>query len=180
LENLLDHETSFRTGEGLPEKIESKAVAVCEDSEIKRTCLDLTSMKSAPSCKLCFHINKDLSEMAYLCIYMKHVDAFTGFDIQLEAEDGRPCTFQLDNKSTISKVQISDNECSCSMPLILKRGWNHLNLDLQNLTQSAFGVRSKTLRTLSFRPRCRLFRVFLQEKPYSHAALPRVLMLTSV
>ena len=88
--------------------------------------------------------------------------------------------FRFDNKSTLSKVQMNDNECTCSMPLILKRGWNHLNFDVQNLCESAFGVRGKTMKTLSFRPRCRIFRVFLQEKPYSHTALPRVLMLTSV
>ena len=170
----------FHTGDGLPKTIESNLVGVCEDSEIKRTCLDLTSMRTAPSCKLSFDIEKDLNEMPYLCIYMKHVDAFTGFDLHLEAVDGRPCTFRFDNKSTLSKVQMNDNECTCSMPLILKRGWNHLNLDVQNLCESAFGVRGKTMKTLSFRPRCRIFRVFLQEKPYSHTALPRVLMLTSV
>ena len=95
----------FHMGEGLPKMIESNAVGVCEDSEIKRTCLDLSSMKTAPSCKLSFHIEKDLSEMPYLCIYMKHVDAFTGFDLYVEAEDGRPCTFRFDNKSTLSKVR---------------------------------------------------------------------------
>ena len=83
IENLMDYETMFHMGEGLPKMIESNAVGVCEDSEIKRTCLDLTSMKTAPSCKLSFHIEKDLSEMPYLCVYMKHVDAFTGFDLYL-------------------------------------------------------------------------------------------------
>ena len=58
------------------------------------------------------------------------------------------------------------------MPLQLAEGWNHLCLDLEQLTKDAFGTAYLSCVQVRVFANCRLLRAYFQDRPYADAELP--------
>jgi hypothetical protein len=60
----------------------------------------------------------------------------------------------------------------CSMPLELVNGWNHICLNLSELTEAAFGVKYDHATKVTVYSTMRLLRCFFQDRQYADIELP--------
>jgi len=74
-----------------------------------------------------------------------------------------------------SSVRISRN--SAKLPIIFKKGWNRICLDLSDIVSHAFGINYASILELRIFASCRIWKVFLQDQDYSDDQLPERLQV---
>lgn len=137
------------------------AVQVTEDPAVKGTVVELLD----PGC--CLELRCD-APYRYLTLHLEHVHSYTGVELDLRTADGAQRSILCGNNQSV--VRIRDGECSA--PLALQPGWNHVTLDLADLVPRAFGVEHHTLQAVLVHARCRLWHVFLHNRPVLDPELP--------
>lgn len=104
----------------------------------------------------------------FLTLHLEHIDSFCGVELDVADAAGRSWRIVAGNNR--STVRIRDDECT--LPLVLKPGWNHVCLDIRDLAQRAFGVRAERLESVFVHARCRLWHAFLHNRPVLDPELP--------
>lgn len=77
--------------------------------------------------------------------------------------------FRFSNYQSSTKVR----PFTCSVPLALKPGWNHIQLNLANFTMRAYGTNYLETQRVQVHANCRIRRIYFSDRLYSEEELPR-------
>ncbi|OQR82690.1 hypothetical protein ACHHYP_15640 [Achlya hypogyna] len=141
-------------------------VRVVHDADVDEPALELVG----PETRIVFHTS---NVMRYVVFFVKNLDAFFTFEIELLDAKKEYRTLTVTNARSLARV----NACHCQMPLALGKGWQYLCMDLQSIVLEAFGTHHMTTVQIRVLASCRLLRVFFQDVRYSDAELPPDLSL---
>ncbi|KAH7479011.1 hypothetical protein PRIC1_009434 [Phytophthora ramorum] len=106
----------------------------------------------------------------YLVMFIKNMDLFLEF--QVEVLDDAQKYRQLTVTNTRSLARVEDSRCQLPLAFGMQPGWRYLCMDLQDVTQQAFGTRHVTTTEVRIAGNCRLLRMFFQDERYADADLP--------
>lgn len=137
------------------------AVQVTRDEAVKGTVVELLDPGSG------LELRCDAA-YRFLSLHMEHMDSYTGVELDVRDRDGVQRTLVCGNNQSL--VRIKDGRCS--MPLVLKPGWNHVTLDLEDLVSRAFGAEHASVHRVLVHARCRLWHAFLHNRPVLDPELP--------
>ncbi|POM79761.1 Hypothetical protein PHPALM_2494 [Phytophthora palmivora] len=98
----------------------------------------------------------------YLVMFIKDMDLFLEFRIQVLDDAQKYRQFTVTNTRSLARVEDS----RCQLPLVFGShpGWRYLCMDLQDLTNQAFGTKHVTTTEVRIGGNCRLLRMFFQEE----------------
>jgi len=156
----------------------NEGVEKVHDAEINHECLSIGKGKV-----LVMKTQNVGSEHRYLCMYLKNTSQFAELHIQAVDPSGRCCNLRMSNSLTQAKVTPNQpikgrdkkhtiSVSNCSMPLVLREGWNHLNIDIERLLNAAFGRHLGRTIQIEIHGGCRLWRCFFVERVCAEAELP--------
>ncbi|EQC36239.1 hypothetical protein SDRG_06346 [Saprolegnia diclina VS20] len=141
-------------------------VRILHDVDVDEPVLELVG----PETRLVLHTS---NVMRYLVLFVKNLDAFFTFELELLDTKREYRTLTITNARSLARV----NASHCQMPLALGKGWQYLCMDLQSIVLEAFGTQHVSTVQLRILATCRLLRVFFQDVRYSDAELPPDLSL---
>ncbi|KAJ8569121.1 hypothetical protein ON010_g6139 [Phytophthora cinnamomi] len=106
----------------------------------------------------------------YLVMFIKNMDLFLEFHVEVLDDAQKYRQFTVTNTRSLARVEDS----ACQLPLAFGShpGWRYLCMDLQDLTDQAFGTRHVTTTEVRIAGNCRLLRMFFQDERYADADLP--------
>ncbi|GMF11690.1 unnamed protein product [Phytophthora lilii] len=106
----------------------------------------------------------------YLVMFIKNMDLFMEFRVEVLDDSQKYRQFTVTNTRSLARVEDS----ACQLPLAFGEhpGWRYLCMDLQDLTNQAFGTRHVTTTEVRINGNCRLLRIFFQDERYADADLP--------
>lgn len=107
----------------------------------------------------------------YCTLHMKDIGRFCG--IELTVEDGTGATKHLLISNKQARIRIKTN--SCSMPLVLSRGWNIVVLDLADIVKRAFGTHYMMCTFVAVHASVRIARCYFSSARFEDAELPSFL-----
>ncbi|OWZ21322.1 hypothetical protein PHMEG_0004157 [Phytophthora megakarya] len=113
----------------------------------------------------------------YLVMFIKNMDLFLDFHIEILDDTQKYRQFVVTNNRSLARVE----ESRCQLPLMFgsQPGWRYLCMDLQDLTNQAFGTKHVTTTEVRVGGNCRLLRMFFQDDRYSDGDLPAHLTFLS-
>ncbi|GMF22609.1 unnamed protein product [Phytophthora fragariaefolia] len=106
----------------------------------------------------------------YLVMFIKNMDLFFEFHVELLDDAQRYRQLTVTNMRSLARVEGS----ACQLPLAFgsHSGWRYLCMDLQDITNQAFGTRHVTTTEVRIGGNCRLLRMFFQDERYADVDLP--------
>ncbi|KAE9052391.1 hypothetical protein PR003_g969 [Phytophthora rubi] len=106
----------------------------------------------------------------YLVMFIKNMDLFLEFHVEALDDTQKYRQFTVTNTRSLARVEDS----ACQLPLAFGShpGWRYLCMDLQDITNQAFGTRHVTTTEVRVGGNCRLLRIFFQDERYADADLP--------
>merc|ERR1711964_885753 len=96
--------------------------------------------------------------------------------IKVKDKTGVMKSIQFANHQSVAKINLKENKCR--LPMKLDRGWNYLNIDLENVVSKAFGASYEHTRTITIKAQCRIWRVYFQNREYADVELPKLLRMS--
>eukprot|EP01138_Halocafeteria_seosinensis_P007105 gb/GECG01007266.1/.p1 GENE.gb/GECG01007266.1/~~gb/GECG01007266.1/.p1 ORF type:complete len:241 (+),score=33.45 gb/GECG01007266.1/:1-723(+) len=109
--------------------------------------------------------------LPYLVLQINDLDKFCSIELTLVDTKRRIRRITMSNKQTTTRVQ----DDACSMPLVLVKGWNYVNLDLPDISKHAFGVDHKYCKSVIIHGSLRVGRVYFQKEVFDDSQLPEFL-----
>jgi hypothetical protein len=111
------------------------------------------------------------SILQYLAVHVKNVGKYLTLEIEIVDDAKQYRVFKCSNTTSTTRIEMHE----CHMPLVMKPGWNYLNIDLESLTRMAFGTNYLSVVQVRVHANCRLLHLYMQERMYSDAELPAYL-----
>ena len=143
-------------------------VAVVDDPELDQQCVELLGPQAG------LHFACD-SILRYLVVHVKDLGKF--FRIEFEVIDSSKQYRVFKASNTASMAHVDQRQGDCLIPMQLAEGWNHLCLDLEDLTQKAFDTTYLSCVQVRVFAQCRLLRAYFQDRHYADAELPEHLQV---
>ena len=109
-------------------------------------------------------------------MHIKDIGKYLTLEVEVVDDAKQYRVFKIANTTSTTRIELHE----CHMPLVTKRGWNYLNLDLEKLTRVAFGTTYLSVVQVRVYANCRLLHVYLQDRAYSDAELPAYLNVINV
>ena len=152
-------EAAFYQEEGKTE--EPHEVAVFVDRELDTEVAELQGSRTQLSfgCRC---------RLPYLVLQLRDMGKFLAFEIEVVDTDRR-----------VRRIKVSNHQCTvrvskdrASVPLKLQRGWNYICMDIEDMTEKAFGARFSFCRRVTLFATTRIARIFFQDMQYEDRQLP--------
>jgi hypothetical protein len=146
---------------------DNKGVRTVEDKAIDGSCIELTD-----AAEMTFENLR--TQKRYLTLFIKNVNRFCELQIELVQRDGAKSVFIMSNNQSVTRIDRDQDKGggTCTLPMILKQGWNYLNIDLETLLASAFGTQYERCESVTVLAECRVSRLFFQKRMYADVELP--------
>ena len=116
------------------------------------------------------------SSRRYLAIYLKNLKRFTELQLEVYDSNGAVKTITFGNHQSVIRIQPNAGECR--LPMTLKPSWNYLNIDLQDITEKAFGVGFHHCHSISISAHCAVWKIYFQDRPHAESELPKSLQIS--
>ncbi|GLD91555.1 hypothetical protein PINS_up000088 [Pythium insidiosum] len=141
-------------------------VCVLEDEDVQEDVVQVTG-NAAELVFPCRNIFR------FLVLFIKNMEHFVELQVEVLDDQQKYRHIRLTNARSLAKIEPK----TCQLPLVMGTapGWRYLCMDLQDLTQRAFGSRHVTTTQLRVAGRCRLLRAFFQDERYADSELPSYL-----
>lgn len=124
-----------------------------------------------PSASVVF---RSASVEPYLILYVKSMDSFFSFSIEVVDGDEKYYTLHYSNRRTIIKVHAT----RCDLPIFIKsRSWQYLKIDIRETLRKAFDTDYFSTVQVSLTSNCRLFKLYFSALDYADLQLPPHLQL---
>lgn len=107
-------------------------------------------------------------DLRFLVMHVKNVQRYLRFELVVQGQDDKVYHLSSSNRQTVVRTKLD----RCSLPLMLKPGWNRVCLDLDDVCRRAFGVAYRSTLEVRVFANCRLWRMFFQDKDYADSQLP--------
>nr|VZI42518.1 unnamed protein product [Spirometra erinaceieuropaei] len=75
-------------------------------------------------------------KLPFLVLIVKNLNKYFSFEVQIQDDKGIRRRFRASNYQSTTRVK----PFICTMPMRLEEGWNHLQLNLTDLTKRAYGT----------------------------------------
>mmetsp|Transcript_21805 Transcript_21805/g.28577 ORF Transcript_21805/g.28577 Transcript_21805/m.28577 type:complete len:195 (+) Transcript_21805:51-635(+) len=145
---------------------EGNEVAVVDDEELGRSCIDIEGRRAS----LVFHCS---SILPYLVIYVKNVDKFCSFDLEIVDDSKQYRSLSIGNHRSMATL----TKNAVSMPLEMGPSWQYIFIDLEDLVRRAFGTNYLTTCQIQLYGHCRIYKMYFADRQYADAELPMHLRL---
>lgn len=146
---------------------ENHGVRVMQDEAIAGNCIELTEAAE---------LNFDglSSRMRFMTLFIKNINRFCEIQLEILQTDGCTVVFIMSNNQSVTRIDRDPDKGggTCTLPMILKPGWNYLNIDLETLLSSAFGTEFDKCTSVTVIADCRVSRLFFQKRAYADIELP--------
>lgn len=139
-------------------------VDIVYDEELEFEAVDILGKNA------CLNLRVKCS-LPYLVLQVNDLDKFCSVDLTVVDMHRRVRKVSLTNRQTMTRVQ----DDSCSMPLVMVKGWNYVNLDLPDISRRAFGVDHKYCKCISIHGSLRVGKVYFQREVFDDSQLPEFL-----
>jgi hypothetical protein len=140
------------------------------DSEIRSKSLELTSSNISTCYAICPAL-KDRTlgiRLPFFNMLVKNLQSYFSYELEV-----------LDDKGTVRRFRASNFQNTtrcideiCVMPLRLEDGWNFIQMNLTELTRTAYGTKFVEVLRVMIHANCRLRLVFFSDNLYSQEQLP--------
>lgn len=126
---------------------------------------------SGPSASVVF---RSAAVEPYLILYVKSMDTFFSFSIEVIDGDEKYYTLHYSNRRSIIKV----HSTRCELPIFIKcRSWQYLKIDIRDTLRKAFDTDYFSTVQVSLASNCRLFKLYFSARDYADLELPPHLQL---
>lgn len=150
-------------------KVKNGVIKRVTDDDIKSLIIEITSSNVSTTYVTCPKINKSLGiKLNHLVIIVKNLDRFFSFEVEILDDTKTKRRFRASNYQSQTRVK----DFICTMPLRLESGWNHINLNLSDLTRRAYGTNYVETSRVTLNANCRLRRIYFADRQYSDDELP--------
>ena len=150
-------------------KVKNGAINRVTDEDIKSLVLEIKSSNVSTTYITCPKINKSLGiKLNYFVMIIKNLDRFFTFEVEIIDDTKTKRRFRASNYQSQTRVK----DFICTMPLRLESGWNHINLNLADLTRRAYGTNYVETSRVTVNANCRLRRIYFADRQYSEEELP--------
>eukprot|EP00611_Tribonema_gayanum_P006743 TRINITY_DN16053_c0_g1_i1.p1 TRINITY_DN16053_c0_g1~~TRINITY_DN16053_c0_g1_i1.p1 ORF type:complete len:201 (-),score=53.33 TRINITY_DN16053_c0_g1_i1:92-694(-) len=103
-----------------------------------------------------------------LCAHLKMIDRFCSIDVDLLDDTGQHRSMNLSNHRSVATI----DGAYADLPMQLTSGWNHLAIDLNSVTRTAFGTGLSATCQVAVNGSCRVAKLFFEQEAYADAQLP--------
>ncbi|VDM00435.1 unnamed protein product [Schistocephalus solidus] len=107
-------------------------------------------------------------KLPFLVLIVKNLNKYFSFEVQIQDDKGIRRRFRASNYQSTTRVK----PFICTMPMRLEEGWNHLQLNLTDLTKRAYGTNFVEVLRIQVHANCRLRRIFFSDRLYKESELP--------
>ena len=107
-------------------------------------------------------------DLPQLVVHLKEVGKYVRVVADVVDDEGKRRRIESSNHQSIARVKPT----VCSVPLRIKKGWNRVRIDLEDLTHRAFGTHYKATLAVRVFANCRIWRCFFQDVDYADGELP--------
>ena len=107
-------------------------------------------------------------DLPQLVLHLKDLGKYVRFAVDVVDDQDEQRKIISSNHQSIARVKPTE----CSVPLRIKKGWNRVKIDLEDLTHRAFGTHYKATLAVRVFANCRLWRCFFQDVDYCDGELP--------
>eukprot|EP01130_Rhizamoeba_saxonica_P002137 TRINITY_DN1194_c0_g1_i2.p1 TRINITY_DN1194_c0_g1~~TRINITY_DN1194_c0_g1_i2.p1 ORF type:complete len:152 (+),score=15.66 TRINITY_DN1194_c0_g1_i2:151-606(+) len=102
-----------------------------------------------------------------LVLLVKNVDRFFSFEVQVQDDQNFTRRFRASNYQSVTRAEPH----ICTMPLLLDKGWNFIQIDLEEYTNRVYRTRyAKTLQ-IQVHANTRIRRIFFAESVTTYEQL---------
>ena len=150
--------------------VENGSIKRIIDPDLNSCCIEMISSNANSSYITCPRDpDQELGiKMPYLVFYVKNIDKYFSFEIQIIDDMKIKRRFRACNYQTKACVKNS----ICLLPMHLDPGWNEIYFNLADFTKRAYGTNYiETLHVTVF-ANCRLRGIYFSDKLYSGKELP--------
>lgn len=150
-------------------KVKNGLIKRITDEEIKSLVLEIKSANVSTTYITCPKLNESLGiKLNYFVLIVKNLNRFFTFEIEILDDTGAKRRFRASNYQSQTRVK----DFICSMPLRLETGWNHININLADITRRAYGTNYVETSRVTVNANCRLRRIYFADRQYSDEELP--------
>ncbi|KAK8809739.1 hypothetical protein WA158_000682 [Blastocystis sp. Blastoise] len=107
--------------------------------------------------------------LPYFCMIVKPFDKFFSFEIQTKDDQGLIRRFRICNYQSLTRVR----EEICTLPLKLDTIWNHVQIDLADITRKTYGTQYQETLRIQINANCQLKRIWYCDKYVCEEDLPK-------
>lgn len=150
-------------------KVKNGVIKRITDEDIKSLIVEITSSNVATTYISCPKVNKSLGiKLSHFIMIVKNLDRFFTFEVEIIDDTQTKRRFRASNFQSKTRVR----DFICTMPLRLEAGWNHVKLNLADLTRRAYGTNYVETSRVTVNANCRLRRIYFADRQYSDEELP--------
>ncbi|VDO03196.1 unnamed protein product [Rodentolepis nana] len=140
------------------------------DSDIESLVLELVGNNVSTTYITCpADLTQNLGiKLPILVLIVKNLDRYFTFEVQILDDKGVRRRFRASNFQSTTRVK----PFICTIPLRMEEKWNHIQLNLADLTKRAYGTNFVEVLRVQVHANCRLRRIFFSDRIYKESELP--------